>query len=102
MAGGNPIAQVQTSNKDVNQLQKNISQAVAPLTANPVNTGIIVQNVALAIGDNTVETKLGRKIQGWQIARQIGPFSQITETSENFDILVLHSSAATTVNLYVF
>lgn len=96
------IPKVQTTNKDINQLQNNIQQTVGPLSANPVNNGIIVQNVVLAIGDNTVSTGLGRKIQGWQIARQIGPVSEIREVSESNDILVLHSSVATTVNLYVF
>lgn len=96
------IAKVQTTNKDINQLQNNISQTVGPLSANPMNTGIIVPDIDLAIGNNTVQTKLGRKIQGWQIARQQGPFSQITEVSEDNDILVLNSTVATKISLYVF
>ncbi len=58
----------------------------------------------LAIGDNQLETKLGRKFEGYFILTQDGA-SQIylnQGTADRVKYLVLNSSAAVTVDVWVF
>ena len=64
------IALVQTTDRNVNQLQSNIKQALQPLLINPLLVGITLSNVSLASGANTIIHKLGRTMQGWMVTRR--------------------------------
>lgn len=101
------IAKVQTVDRNINQLQSNISQATQAVLNNPLaNGGALLTSVPLKVGANVVSHKLGRKLQGWFIVRMRGAFSQIFDTQDsNGDgvrTLLLNSSVAVTVDLFVF
>lgn len=85
--------------------QQSQQQALQPLLRNPVTNGIILEKVSLLTGSNTIQHKLGRKLQGWVIVR-ISAAAAIYDTQDtNPDPqinLVLVSSAPATVNIYVF
>ena len=99
------LFKVQTTDRIVNQLQDNIANFVEPISDNVLLPGIILKNVALAVGSNTIQHKLGRLLQGWFIVRQRASASiydtQDTNTSQT-TTLRLTSSAVVTVDLYVF
>jgi hypothetical protein len=89
----------------VNQLQDNIANFIEPLGNNVLLSGIILKNVALAVGSNTIQHGLGRLLLGWFIVRQRASASiydtQDTNPSPT-TTLRLTSSAVVVVNIYVF
>lgn len=97
--------QVQTDDRNVNQLQKNIQQSLGPVIANPLVSGVILESVSLASGDNTIPHKLGRVLQGWVVVRKRAA-SEIFDKQDSNPTpevtLVLNASVAVVVNLYVF
>ncbi len=86
-------------------MQTKWSGQLSPLIANPITQGIILSQVHLINGDLVINHSLGRKLVGWIIIG-IGAAATIYDkqaTNQTPDLtLVLNSSAATTVNLYVF
>lgn len=57
-------------NLDLSQTQTKWKSIIDPILANPSNSSLILKNIALSIGDNTINHKLGRKLIGWKIIRQ--------------------------------
>lgn len=109
MAGGNSnptaIAQVQTTDRNVNQLQQNIAQAVNPVISNALTQGSILSNISLSNGSTTVQTKLNKPLTGWIIVRQRGLasiYDNQDSNKQNSTSLILVSSAQVSVDLYVF
>lgn len=99
------IPSVQTDDRNVNQLQSNINNSLAPLLNNPVLMGSILTSQALGIGSNTIVHKLNRQLQGWFIVRQRA-LANIYDTQDSnaspATYLLLTSDAAVTVDIYVF
>jgi hypothetical protein len=99
------LFKVQTTDRVVNQLQDNIANFIEPIGDNVLLPGIILKNVALAVGSNTIQHGLGRLLLGWFIVRQRASASiydtQDTNTSQT-TTLKLTSSAVVTVDIYVF
>jgi hypothetical protein len=60
----------QTSDLTLTLLQSNWATLLNPLLDLPINQGQILENVQLSAGTNTINHKLGRKLQGWWIVRQ--------------------------------
>lgn len=86
-------------------MQTKWSAIIDPVLNFPVNNGIVLQNIVLVSGDNTINHMLGRDLQGWFITRlrasatiydkqDANSFPQLT--------LVLHASAGVTVDMVVF
>ena len=99
------FALVQTTDRLINQLQQNISQAVNPVLALPLTKGLTLANVQLTAGTNNVPHTLGRTLQGWFVTRIRSSATiydaQDSNTSPN-KILVLVASADVTVDLFVY
>lgn len=92
-----------TTDKDLNSVQENVEEVVAPLLKNPLLDGQILSNISLTTGSNSVSHKLGRKLQGWLIVDKDANSNIYRETSPTPTLtLVLNSSANVTVSLYVF
>lgn len=75
------------------------------LVENPSLKSIILPNVALSVGSNTVNHTLGRKLQGWRIVRINAPATIYDEQDTNqmtHLTLILNSDMAVSVNLEVF
>lgn len=95
------IQSVVTDNREVNQLQSNFQSSMKPVANNPLMGGTLLSNVSLAIGDNTVNHKLNKTLSGW-ILTNISGASSVYKKSSDKTNLVLNSSAAVTVDIYVF
>lgn len=96
---------MQSKDQDVTQLQYNIAQVVEPLTEQPLAYGNLIRSVVLAVGDNSVNHLLGQMLTGWIITRQRGSADIYDNQSNNSSAattLILNSSAAVTVDIYVF
>lgn len=76
-----------------------------PLLANPIVNGRILSGVVLATGANIVNHGLQRKLQGYIVTLKSADVSlydsQATNQMPDFN-LILNSSGAATVSLYVF
>lgn len=76
-----------------------------PLLANPLVGGRLLNGVVLILGANTINHGLGRKLQGYFVVMNStsSTFYDSQSTNQRPELtLVLNSSAATTVSLYVF
>lgn len=99
------IAKVQTQDRNVNQLQQNVTQAVNPVLKNPIVFGTILTNVQLTAGTNTISHGLGRTLQGWFEVRKRADASIYDNQDSNgspAQTLILVSDVAVSINLYVF
>lgn len=85
-------------------MQTTWAQQLDPIIANPILDGVQQNNVVLAIGDNAINHKLQRKPQGYIIVGMRNAYSQIIDVvSQTPNLtLILNSSAATTVDIYVY
>ena len=73
-----------------------------PLLKNQLNNVSILNNIELAIGNNKIAHKLGKKPQGWLIL-DINAASTIYRSEDFNDLfLTLNSSAVATISLGVF
>lgn len=99
------IGQVQSDDRLQNQLQSNLQPFIRSLTENAILSGIILQQVDLVVGDNTVVHKLNKKLQGWYLVRVRASASIYDKQDDNPNpnkTLILNSSAAVTVDIAVF
>jgi hypothetical protein len=75
---------------------------IDPLLKNPLNQISILENIELQIGNNVINHKLGRKMQGW-IVLDVNAATVIYRSAPlNNLTLTLNSSAKATINLGVF
>jgi len=76
-----------------------------PIVANPIVNSLILKDVVLAAGDNTINHRLGRKLQGYLIVG-INAAATIYDKQASNQMpqltLVLNSSAGCTCNILVF
>lgn len=107
------IANVQTGDRNINQLQQNIQQAITQIVSNPILNGILLnaQAVLTASNPTAINHNLGRNLLGWIVvgnsAQSYAWDSQSSNTAANGHAgidktLLLNVSANTTVTLYVF
>lgn len=95
----------QTQSKDLLLLQTNWSSQINPVLNLPINQGLLLKDISIVSGNNTISHKLGRKLQGWFLVRQRGPALIYDEQDSNLypDLtLILNSSANVTIDLFVF
>lgn len=99
------LTKFQTKLQELMLLQTDWIAKINPFLASASNNSSILQNVLLVSGKNTINHKLGRKLQGWQITRQRAPASVYDNQDSNQmqDLtLVLISSASVVVDLEIF
>lgn len=78
---------------------------INPILTNPALDSSILKNVSLAVGNNVINHKLGRKLQGWRLVRQRAQANIWDEQDSNQmqDLtLVIASDAIVNVDIEVF
>ena len=85
-------------------MQNRWGSALDPVVNNPIVQGVQLTNQALVVGANSINHKLGRKPLGYIITGMHGSYSQIYDTPSLMPnlTLVLHASAITSVDVYVY
>ena len=73
-----------------------------PLLAAPLSSTVLLKNVVLAPGSNTINHLLGRVPQGWFVVDVTNSVTIYRSQPFNNLTLTLTSSGATTVSLMVF
>jgi hypothetical protein len=91
--------------QDLQLMQTSWAAQLNPLLSNPISNVSILNGVVLASGDNVINHKLGKKLQGWFMVGQNASatfYDKQTSNSTPQLTLVLNSSAAVTANVAVF
>jgi hypothetical protein len=99
------LPQFQSDDRTFQMMQNQWAAQINPILANPSNNSLILKDISLVTGSNTINHKLGRKLQGWKIVRQRAAAS-LYDTQDSNQLadrtLVLVSSANVVVDLEVF
>lgn len=100
------IAKVQTTVREINQLQQNIATAAQPIidaiSKSPfANGGQILTNIPIINGGNVIQHSLGYIPSGYLVTYQNASIS-LYQVSWTTKTLTLFANAPGTVNLYVF
>jgi hypothetical protein len=77
-----------------------------PILAQPLSKANKLTNISLVSGDNVINHKLGRKLQGWLVIGMHNSFVQLydKQTTNNMNdlTLILNSSGTGLIDLLVF
>lgn len=94
-----------TGDAPLDNVQKNLVRILTPVTSMSLMGGNLLTSQVLTAGANTINHGLGRTLVGWIITRQRAASTiydtQDTNTTPKMT-LNLNSSAAVTVDIYVF
>ncbi len=98
------LALFKSQDQSMTLMQNSWKSAIDPVLANILMGGVLQKGIKLTTGVNSVNTKLGRNLQGYLVTAMYDNFAQIyTTTSLNPSLtLTLNSSADVTVDLYCF
>lgn len=102
MAGGPTLPQFQTKSQDLSLMQNSWAKSLNPILQNPSLQSLLIKDVALSIGDNIINHRLGRMQQGWRICDIDGAAVIYRSAPLNALTLTLNSDAAVTVSIEVF
>jgi len=85
-------------------MQSAWSKILNPLISNPINNGFALKGIKLVSGNNVINHRLQRNLQGYIITAMYDSFAQIysTESQQPTLTLNLNASAPTTIDLWVF
>lgn len=96
------LAIFNTDDKNFSLMQTSWASAINPVLSSPLNNGLLLKGVPLATGVTVINHKLGRLLQGWQICDVNGAATIYRSAAKNDLTLTLTSSAAVTVDIFVF
>ena len=95
----------QDTNKNLMMLQTNWAIQLDPVIKLPTSQGLILKEVSLVTGTNSISHLLQRNLQGWYIVRQRAA-ATIYDTQDSNRLsnltLTLTSSAPVVVDIFVF
>ncbi len=80
-------------------LQTAWASQINPVLANPLMGGVLQKNVKLMSGTNSVNTKLGRALQGYLVTAMYDNFAQIYTTTSLNPSLTLNLISSADVQL---
>jgi hypothetical protein len=95
-----------TSVRELSMMQTAWAQSINPVLSQALLKGNTLNNVVLSVGDNVIDHKLGRPLQGWIVIRMQDGFTQLYDKQNSNQMkdktLVLNSSGIGRVDLIVF
>lgn len=94
-----------TSDQDLSLIQTRWKSVLDPIIANPANNSLILANLTLASGANTINHMLGQKLQGWVVIGNDSSTTFYDSQAINQQpqlTLILNASGACVINLLVF
>lgn len=92
----------QNSDKNFSLLQTTWASTINPIITLPILQGLLLKNIVLATGNNSVNTLLDRMQQGWLVVDQNAASNIYRNAPFNSNTLVLNSSAPCVISLWVF
>jgi hypothetical protein len=95
-----PLRQINTQDQNLQLIQGNVADAIAPLEKSPLTGGVFISALFLSIGTNKVAHLLGRTPTRWAIM-DLNASATIYRLSWDDKFLTLQSSTDCTVSLWV-
>ncbi len=96
----------QTENRQLNQFQVALGQALQPILVQPMAKSIVLNNISLVSGStNVIPTTINRVLQGWYPIRVRGQATLWDSQDSNptpSQTLLLNTSADVVVDIVVF
>lgn len=89
---------------DLNRVQDNVETVLLSLRT-PFSDSLLLTNIQVVSGDNSIPHKLGRVLQGWLVVGISAGVTLYDKQASNplkDKILILHSSGTATMSLVVF
>lgn len=99
------LPKFQSDDPSVQKMQTTWAQAIDPVIALPLNSGLLLTDIALTTGSNVINHKLGRALIGWFLTRNNAAVTVYDTQSSNSTpalTLALTASGAAKVSIYVF
>ena len=103
------FTRISTGNADLERIQDSLQSALIPVQRASILDGHLLDETTLTAGqDNIVNHKLGRKIRGWIVVRNIptnaAAAADVWEATSSLPDkhIILKTSASTKVTLWVF
>lgn len=94
-----------SEDKDLMLMQTAWASQLNPVVNQPQSSGVLLKQVSLVAGDNTIDHRLGRNLQGWQLVR-VRAAATIYDKQDTNQLqsrtLILNSSAPVVVDIFVF
>lgn len=98
-----PLTRLHTQNQELNQVQDLLLRRVNPALAAVILDGNLVEDVAIGVTATNVNHGLSRAYRGWVIVDNNADCRVWSpSTGDTSKVIVLQSSAATTLSLWVF
>jgi hypothetical protein len=72
-----PLPYLQTADDGMNQVQSTWAAILNPVLSSPLATPVLLRNVKLVAGANSISHTLARRLQGWQVVRVHGTATAI-------------------------
>lgn len=98
------LPQYQSDDKNMQLLQNRWGSILNPIISNPSNNAMILKNITLLTGSNSIDHRLGKKLTGWRIVRQRSA-ANIYDNQDNNQLaeltLILVSDADCSVDIEV-
>lgn len=96
---------IQSNERTQNMLQDNVAESLKILNQ-PFFKGHLIENITMIPGDNSINTGLDGKLNGWSVQRLIATTGTVfwEVPNPNEKILILHclSIDPSTISLWVF
>jgi hypothetical protein len=96
------IPLIKTGDVGLDLFMTRLKSGLDPVLANPLVNGLLLRNISLSIGDNVVNHRLSRQMQGWMLVDQSAGVVLYRSAPLNDLTLTLNASAPVTVSLWVF
>lgn len=92
---------VKTTDRELTQVQDNVSNSFGPLLKLPIVDGVLLTGIHLVTGSNQFAHTLDRQPRGWCISDVTGA-ATVYRTDWSDKTIKLTSSADVTIGLWVF
>lgn len=99
------IMKVQHDDQRINLMQDRFVEGLEAALSSELLDSIILSNVVLVSGDNTISHRLGRVLKGWIVTRisaAVSLYDRQTTNTIPDRTLVINASGGATVDLLVF
>lgn len=97
-----PLTQFNSDNRILQMLQTSWASSLDPVLACKLVNGIMLPNITLAAGANTINHKLQRNPQGWLIVDNNAAVTIYRSQPFNQTTLTLTSSGTAIVSIWVY
>jgi hypothetical protein len=95
------LLKIFTSNKELQRLQDNVSNAISELLRVPLLDGLLLTQTFVATTDTIIEHKLQREPLGWIVIGK-NATSDVWEVSKDQRFITLRTNQNVTVTFWIF